>query len=143
MRFVVGVLACIGVGGLSLVLADPPVTLPGPASAPAPAASPTVPASPVAAAPAEAPAPPTTTAAAAARAPGPAIDAEEKRLLAAGYKVELRHGEKVYCRREEILGSRLGAVKNCGTAAELRTTVQETRDRIEQVQRQQVNPTIH
>jgi hypothetical protein len=101
-----------------------------------PAASPTVPASPVAAA-------PTTTAAAAARAPGPAIDPEEKRLLAAGYKVELRHGEKVYCRREEILGTRLGAVKNCGTAAELRVTVQETRDRIEQVQRQQVNPTIH
>jgi|HubBroStandDraft_5_1064220.scaffolds.fasta_scaffold252008_1 hypothetical protein len=39
----------------------------------------------------------------------------DKELLSRGYKLEMRHGEKYFCRREQQIGSRF-EVKNCDTA---------------------------
>jgi hypothetical protein len=57
-----------------------------------------------------------------------------------GYKPELRHGETYYCRREVALGTRFES-KVCGTAAELDRITVDSKDAMNQVQRQQVNPT--
>jgi hypothetical protein len=56
-----------------------------------------------------------------------------------GYKPELRHGETYYCRREAVLDTRFES-KVCGTAADDRVTV-DSKDAMNQVQRQQVNST--
>ena len=133
MRFVGGVLACIGVGGISLALADPSTTTSAPSAPSAPAA----PSAPTAAAPAAAPvAPaPATPQAARAAAATAAIDPEERHLLAEGYRMQMRHGEKVFCRREEILGSRLEGKLSCSTAAQLKATRDQAREAVERVQR--------
>ena len=138
MRFVVGVLAwaCMGVGGISVALADPPTT---------PSAATPAPATPAAAAAAAPTTPPLTSAAgatpkAASAAATPAIDPEEKRLIGLGYKPEMRNGEKVFCRREQTLGSRLGEAKHCATAEQLKVSHQETRDMMDKIQRTQKNP---
>ena len=141
MRFAVGVLACMGVVTMHVALADPP----GPAGGPAPAASPSVPASPAAAAPGTAPAPATqaaTPAPATAAAPATTTDSvDEKNLRSAGYKPEMRNGVSVWCRKEPVLGSRLAEQKNCGTAEQLRQSVQEIQNRIQDTQHKQINPT--
>src|ERR1700704_3828169 len=138
MRFVVGALACMAVGGISLALADPSTT----ASPPSPPSAPSAPSAPAAAAPTAqaAPATPASTTpapaahAASAAAPAqdnkpavivqgtPEFDTVQKHFLAEGYKLEMRNGEKVFCRREEQLGSRLGGQKVCSTALQLMVT---------------------
>jgi len=60
--------------------------------------------------------------------------------MALGYKPEMRNGEKVFCRREQTLGSRLGATKHCATAEELKVSQQETHDVMDKIQRTQKNP---
>jgi len=130
MRFVVGVLACMGAGVLTVAVADPP-----PPEQPAHATS-----SPSTSAPAApAPSAPQSDRVAPAVAK-PAIDPEEKRLMALGYKPEMRNGEKVFCRREQTLGSRLGETKHCATAEELKVSQQETHDVMDKIQRTQKNP---
>jgi hypothetical protein len=134
MRFVVrGLAFIIGSGAVTLALADP--------AAPA-AASPSVSTPPATAvAPATAaPASSAPAAAASATQAKPATDADEKRLIAEGYKPEMRNGEKVYCRREETLGTRLGSDKHCATAAQLKSTEQASKAWTDGVQRSQVNP---
>jgi hypothetical protein len=44
-----------------------------------------------------------------------AVTFSDKELLSRGYKIEMRHGEKYFCRREQQIGSRF-EVKNCDTA---------------------------
>ncbi len=128
----VAMLALLGAGGLSTSLADTPAS---------PEATPS----------ATAPAPPTTTApavsppAAAAAAPNAAstataaseaaMAAQEKRLRSAGYKPEMQNGQKVWCRREGELGSRLGGQKVCGTPDELKLTVDQSQDAVRQTQK--------
>ena len=121
MRFVVGVLACIGAGVLTVAVADPP-----------PPEQPSAPA-------AQAPSAPQSTPVASAVAK-PAIDPDEKRLISQGYKPEMRNGEKVFCRREQTLGSRLGEAKHCATAEQLKVSHQETHDVMDKIQRTQKNP---
>ena len=58
-----------------------------------------------------------------------------------GYRLEMRHGEKFYCRNEEVLGSRVGGRKVCGTVADLQDRERLSRDMAESAQRQQLNPT--
>jgi hypothetical protein len=41
--------------------------------------------------------------------------ADEKELMARGYKLEIRHGQRYFCRRESELGSHFD-VKTCNTA---------------------------
>jgi len=136
MRFAVRVLACVSAGAISLALADPSTTAPDSttarAAATTPAATATTP---------DAQASPASAAAATATAPvKPAVDPEERRLIGMGYKPEMRHGEKVFCRREQTLGSRLGEAKHCATAEQLKISQQETHDVIEKIQRTQKNP---
>jgi hypothetical protein len=138
MRFAARVLACVGAGAISLALADPSTTAPdtttAAAAATAPAAIATTPGAQASPAPSAAPT-------SAATAPvKPAVDPEEKRLIAMGYKPEMRNGEKVFCRREEALGSRLAAQKICGTVAELKAAQTEVRENVERAQRVQLNP---
>jgi hypothetical protein len=76
----------------------------------------------------------------------PSVDVEaerdqlEKHFLAEGYKVEMHHGEKYFCRREETLGTRLGAEKVCGTAQQLQANEREARAAYQRGQAQQNNP---
>ncbi len=126
MRFVVGLLASLSLGAISLALADPSTTAPDTAAQPADAKH----------APA-APAPQTASPPAAAKAD---VDPDEKRILGQGYEPEMHNGEKVFCRREEELGTRLGGVKHCGTIAQLKAEHAELRESVEKAQRTSVMP---
>jgi hypothetical protein len=165
MRFVVGALACMAVGGISVALADPSTTSPAqtaPSTATPAGTSPaaTTPA-PITAAPVTpqaAPATPASTTpapaahAASAAAPAqdnkpavivqgtPEFDTVEKHFLAEGYKLEMRSGEKVFCRREEQLGSRLGGQKVCSTALQLMVTERQAQASVDKSMMQQNNP---
>jgi len=44
-----------------------------------------------------------------------ALTQGEKNLLRQGYRLEVRNGEKYFCRNEDTLGSRLHEHKVCGT----------------------------
>jgi hypothetical protein len=137
MRFAVPVLACVVAAAVSLALADPSTTAPDTTTAPAttaPAITATTPG-------AQASPAPSAAATSAATAPvKPAVDPDEKRLIAMGYKPVMRHGEKVFCRSEEELGTRLGGRKVCGTAKDLEAAWASTREQMEQQQRLQLNP---
>jgi len=52
----------------------------------------------------------------------------------------MHNGQKVFCRHDPILGSRLGEAKHCATAEQLKVSQQETHDMIDKVQRTQKNP---
>jgi hypothetical protein len=123
---------------MSLALADPPANPASPAAATAPSA-----AQPAASAPATAPAASAATPPAKAQTPTVNVDAEkeqdnlEKHFLSEGYKLEMHHGEKYFCRREEELGSRLGGQKVCGTAQQLSATEREAQSAYQRGQMQQ------
>jgi hypothetical protein len=153
MRFLLGVWLCLGAGGISAALADPvtPPATPATTAAPAPSTEPKQ-AAPAPAAPAaEAKA---ATPAADAKSATPAADAKQtvliqgkteedplgKYLIAKGYKMEMHNGEKVFCRREEQLGSHLGGQKICGTAEQLNFTEQEAKAAVQRGNTQQNNP---
>ena len=131
MRFIVGVLACSGI--LSVAVADPS----SPASAAQrPSAQSTAPADA-----AGKPAPAPLLSAGTPATPSPAakspaeFDQLEKQLLSEGYGVETRGGQKVFCRREQTLGSRLPGPKVCETAARLKAAEAEAKDATEHVQK--------
>ncbi|TLZ47925.1 MAG: hypothetical protein E6K32_00125 [Gammaproteobacteria bacterium] len=135
MRFAATVLACLGAGAVTVALADP--------SSPAPQQPAAASSSSATAPPAAAPAPPATTPSSATQTPAPAkpaVDPEEKRLLAQGYRAKMRHGEKIFCRTEPELGSRLGGKEICGTVADLKAQQASTREEIQREQRISVPP---
>jgi hypothetical protein len=78
---------------------------------------------------------PTATAAA---VPGDQAQLEKdvQHFIALGFKPEMRGGEQLYCRKETALGSRLAAVKNCGTIAQLRLAEQSAKADVAKAQRQ-------
>ncbi|MBS0379925.1 MAG: hypothetical protein JSS29_15710 [Proteobacteria bacterium] len=120
MRLSSGVLTAIGIGAVSLALADAPATPPTPSSTPvAPTAAQT---------PAPAAAPDT-----------PAEDVQlDRHLRSEGYKVEMHDGQKKYCRKEDVIGTRLGAgTKTCSTAEQLKITEAQAHEAAERAQRQQ------
>ena len=145
MRLVSGVLACIGVGAISMALADPSADAPAaatPSSRPA-ASAPATPAAPAAAA---TPAPAATTAAAttaaAAAAPAASPDEQlEKHFVSEGYKVQMRGGQKQYCRKEAQLGSRLGSEVNCSSLQQLKATEDQTQSALQHQQHSYTKPT--
>ena len=130
-------LALMGACGVSAAVADSP---PSPAAAPA-AADATSAVAPAASQPATAPA--TQNAAAAATASAKPTDsaahaaeaAQEKALLNAGYRPEMQHGQKVWCRREEVLGSRTEGRRVCGTADQIEGVARQTQQDISDFQR--------
>jgi hypothetical protein len=90
------------------------------------------------AAPASQPAASSTSTEAAAKAPAKETataadnknseaDAQEKHLLASGYKKKTRNGETVYCKKEMPLGSRFEK-ERCGSAQEMELQAQQARD---------------
>ena len=111
MQVAILALACLGAAAVSLVHADPV----GPASEPTAATQqPTsVPSAPAA---------PDSLATSTAAAPDP----DEQYALSHGYKPELRKGVKVFCRREDTLGSRVSPVKVCGRAKDLKQIAAQT-----------------
>ncbi len=134
MRIAAGLLASLAAGAVTIALADPPTKA-------APAAAPAEQAAPAAAATAAAPAAAPTPAAPAAK---PEIDKDTQHFVAEGYKPEMHGGEQVYCRKDTALGSRLAAVKNCGTIEQLKINEKRTQAGVADAQRQQtMGPSSH
>jgi len=120
-RPVAAVLALLSTCGASVAHADPPATSAPAASSPAAATS-------TAAA--------SATAAAATAAPAEEADAAlEKRLTNSGYKPRMRNGTKVWCKRQDELGSRLGAQEVCATPDEWRRTFRANQEVVEHIQK--------
>lgn len=132
MRVVFGLLAC---AAMNLALADDP---PAPAAS-TPASTAATPTPPAAAAPSAAQ-PPDAAASAAAAAKAAQADAQEKHFVSEGYSVEMHHGEKMFCRREEELGSRLGAKKYCSTGEQLAETERQAQRAMDPSTWQKSNP---
>jgi hypothetical protein len=123
MRIIIGLIAILSIGALSQALASGPEPQSSAAPHPAEDASPaqTAPSppdlqagakAPVAAGQAAAPASAATKQPAGAK---PELTHEEQILIRQGYKLEVRDGEKWFCKREPVLGSRLQQNKVCGT----------------------------
>jgi hypothetical protein len=128
MRLVVGILVCMGAGAIAAADTPPPApTQPAASSVAAPAAP--------------AAAPSTASAASTSHDAAAAVDPREKMLKARGYHVEMRLGEKLYCRSEQVLGSRVPGKKICGTADELQDREHSSKEMTESAQRMQLNPT--
>ena len=135
-RPVAAVLALLSTCGASVAHADPPAAQDAAPPAAAPAISAT--SAPAASTPAAAPntAAASATAAAAAAAPAEEADAAlEKRLTNSGYKPRMRNGTKVWCKRQDELGSRLGAQEVCATPDEWRRTFRANQEVVEHIQK--------
>lgn len=112
MRPVAALLACVSAAALATALADPP------------AASTTTTAT-------------TTTSSTAAPAPAadkPAVNPDVEHFLAEGYKPETRGGHEVYCRKENQIGTRVGAKTVCSSIEELRVKEERAKDSVHQSQ---------
>jgi len=129
MRIAAVLLACLGAGALTSALADPTAE-----TKPAATAAPSAPAPAAAQAAAPATSPPASKPAA------PEIDPVEKHFLAEGYKPAMRHGVKMFCRHEDVLGSRLGGGYVCATAQELESLEAQSRQAVEHVQQNTAPP---
>jgi hypothetical protein len=62
----------------------------------------------------------------------------EALLVDQGYKPAMRNGEKVFCKREIPMGSRLPTALHCLTVAEAELIAQEGRETTERIQRNMV-----
>jgi hypothetical protein len=68
------------------------------------------------------------------------LTVNEKALLSQGYHLEVRNGERTFCRREVVLGSHFEK-KVCGTADQLAATTLTSREMLQRVQEHGTNPT--
>jgi hypothetical protein len=139
-------LVLFGASGLVLAADPPPTTQPERVATPAAVVTDSV--SPVTSAAAGVPAPPAPSSPAASqpaapKAAAPTLSADEQRLLSQGYKPQMRGGEKIYCRREAQLGSRISAGQHCGTVAQLTAETRDGKDFAGKTQRTQNNPMGH
>lgn len=118
MRLIVGVLACVAASAVTVAMADPPAS---PAAAPSATAS--------------------TTATPAADSAKASISNDDGALLAAGYKPQMRGGQKVWCRREaQTTGTRLSRDKEtCNTADTVKEQLKNGREMTERSQKNQLN----
>jgi uncharacterized protein involved in type VI secretion and phage assembly len=69
------------------------------------------------------------------------LDAQAKRLRAAGYKPKVQNGQTVYCRKEAVVGSRFPQ-EVCGSAESIDKVTQNGKDLADDVQRKQANPLL-
>jgi predicted transglutaminase-like cysteine proteinase len=137
MRLFSGVLACVFAGAVSMALAeDPPANNPTPPATASPAAPADTTAAP---APVAGAAKSNVTITAAATPPpaAPQVDQTDKHFLAEGYKIQMRNGEKKFCRREDQLGSRLGGAMTCNSAEELKQIETQANATVQKAQSQQ------
>jgi hypothetical protein len=144
MRFLSATLLCLGAAALTPCLADPPASTTTASQPATPAANATAPAStstPAAAPASEPAAAKTASTDSTAAKPTPSDDAEEKELLNAGYTPEMHNGTKLWCKREQEIGSRLGSrQKTCGTAEQLILAQQRAQDQFRQPQAASFQP---
>jgi ribulose bisphosphate carboxylase small subunit len=132
MRAAAGLFGVLFTGVLSQALAADPQPAPPAAVAPAGQQSATAPA----AAPTTAPAssdsetikPPLTVI-----GTKPELTPQEKELLSRGYKIEMRHGDKYFCRREQQIGSRF-EVKSCDTAESIEARRVDSQEAVRVIQ---------
>jgi hypothetical protein len=70
----------------------------------------------------------------------PELTPDEKELLSRGYRLEMRHGDKYFCRREAQIGSRF-EIKNCATSDAILARRSESQDALRAIQndRSQIN----
>jgi hypothetical protein len=117
MRVTVGFLFVLCAGVMTRALAGDPTP-------PPPSPTPSATTAPASAAPQSATAPaaadssaakPAEVAAADVEKEKATVDAKDKELKSRGYKMQMRNGEKWFCRREAPMGSRL-EVMECNTA---------------------------
>jgi hypothetical protein len=128
MRFASAILISLSAAGLTPALADPPENTAAAASQPATPATNAAPAptsAPAQAAPTSSQPAATAVKTVASTTTPPAktqatSDLEERQLMDLGYTPEMHNGTKLWCKRLEEIGSRLGSrQKTCGTAHEL------------------------
>jgi len=134
----IALLTLLGAGVFTVALADTPADQ---AAASPPAAT----AAPAATSTSSTPATATATSSNAATASSPASAAAgpakesdtalEKRLTNSGYKSRMRNGQKVWCKQQGELGSRLGGQEVCATPDEWRQAMRENQDVVEKIQR--------
>jgi hypothetical protein len=144
VRLIVALLACLTVGGLSRALANdpdptpqPPAATQGEKSSTPPADQSTPTANTTSSSPASTAAAPADKAVTAASGvPGtapaqsarpPELTAEEKNLIAHGYRLEVRDGQNYFCHSEAVVGTRFKS-KVCGTAAHFANIRQDSQD---------------
>jgi hypothetical protein len=65
----------------------------------------------------------------------PTSQFDDHNLRAKGYQVKMINGERYYCRREEVLGTRLQGALQCTEAEELRRRQERSRETAEETQR--------
>jgi len=56
------------------------------------------------------------------------INAGERRLLASGYKLQIRNGRRLWCHHEEVLGSRLQGGSRCDTEEQINSTQRDSEE---------------
>ena len=136
-RPVAAVLVVASICSVSGAFADPPTSAEAPASAaaPAPAAASTAAVTTPAAADANASAAATAKTVSAAQTAADNDAALEKRLTNSGYKPRMRNGTKVWCKRQDELGSRLGAQEVCATPDEWRQSFRANQEVVEHIQK--------
>ncbi len=108
MRVVVGMLACLGVGTLTLALADPPASTPAATSTPAASSTPAATSTPAAQ--------PTKS-----TSVKDEFTPEENHFVQEGYHLETHRGTRVFCRYEVQTESRVERQKICGTVDQLKS----------------------
>jgi hypothetical protein len=137
MRPFIALLASVAAGVTSFAFANPPAAAPAAQST---NVTPQAASTPASATPSATTATPDTKPAVVVTST-PEQDALEKHFLAEGYKEVMHNGEKMFCRQEEQLGSRLGGRKVCGTAQQLMVTEQQAQASVDRNTMQQNNPT--
>jgi len=130
MRFLTWAVACTLGGALSVATADEPAKAPPPSTATAAASSDT--ATPPSAAPAAASTP--------AVKPELTEDQLDKHFRAEGYSVQVHNGEKYYCKRADVLGSRLQGGQQCTPAQALMVKERQAQEDLEKAQRVMGHP---
>ncbi len=132
MRFLTWAVACILGGALGVATAEEPAKAPAPSEATAPAASDA------------ATAPGTAPAAASTPAVKPDVHDEmlEKHFRAEGYKVQVRNGEKWYCKSMIETGTRLASSQPvCVPGEQLLIKERQQKEELEKAQRIMGHPT--
>jgi hypothetical protein len=126
MRVVSILMGCLALGAVAAVEAQTSAV-----AAPAPA--PTAPAAAIAPAATAAPAAAPASNAAPAAASTAAMD---KKMISRGYKPEMTAGnERVYCRKEDQIGTRLAPKKVCLTAEQADLAEHDAKETTERIQR--------
>jgi hypothetical protein len=83
-------------------------------------------------------------AAAAAVPTASSLTYDDKHFISEGYRIETHGDTKMYCRREDVIGTRLGAHTTCATAEQLKMSEMEAHESLSYTQRMgQTGPGPH